>query len=148
METLQHDVQTHAVHNCPNRNLNRINNSSSVVVKPCSHVFIWPTCSTRKLMQKRCITSIYPIHLTGEQQGSGHSKRGKDIIYLALKMFINYRDLACIQHCRLGHSGGAGAGADSQPLMSCRKRGANPHIATWNDKGCLSLDPTGNRSGL
>lgn len=67
------------------------------------------------------------------------------MLYLALIMFINYRDSAGIHQCHFGPSGGAGAGADSQPLMSCRKRGWNPHIATWNDKGCLNLVPAGNR---
>lgn len=61
-------------------------------------------------------------------------------------MFINDRDLAGIQQCHLGHSGGAGARADCTALQA---EGVwNPHSSPWNDKGCLNLAPTvptGNR---
>lgn len=38
-------------------------------------------------------------------------------------MLINYRELSGIQQRHLGHSGGAGARGNSQPLMLCRQRG-------------------------
>lgn len=64
-------------------------------------------------------------------------------------MFINYRDLAGIQQCHLGHSGRAGARADCTAPDALQAEWVwNPHISPGNDKGCLKLAstvPTGNR---
>lgn len=46
-------------------------------------------------------------------------------------MFINYRDLAGIQQCHLGHSGGAGARADSQSLIPAGRGGVKPSHLCW-----------------
>lgn len=124
---------------CLNTNLNSISNSSNVVARSCSHPFIHSACNTRELIQKGYLRSIYTIHLTktfwrtvGLWAQCKTSKRGIDILHLALLVFIIYRDRVGIQHCHLSHSGRAGARQLAVPNVHGRCE--SPHNSASKDR--------------